>query len=348
MSTIEARGYDVALQESKGLPERKFSLYLTNLMLETGYPDGPISSQFIANPEAEATVGEYEGGPQEEHLYTVPGVQSMIYKYRGTYNEDGSVRDHGRVLWTISHVCDAYCRYCFRGETVGGELAKPISETEITAGIDFLQRSPEINEIILSGGEPLFTPRKRLERIVSELRALQYRDELDFIRIHTRLPVTNPESMYGWRMELIEKMNNPDIVMQINHPAEITDELRAVTNQMRRRGAILSSQSVLLRGINDDVDTLMELFTKLRKAGIRPYYVHQIDPVSWAKRFEVPIEEAKKLAINLRSRISGMTGTAKIVYDAPHGRGKVPLSEGTWNDDNKSFLDFDENEIIIP
>lgn len=342
---MEPRGYSVAL-ENGGLPEKRFSSYLLRLIEQTGGESGPIGLQFIANPQAEATQGIYEQDPQEEHLYGVPGVEGMIYKYKGSLDEYGNVKDYGRVLWTISHHCDAYCRYCFRGRQVGVKNTGGINDRAIDAGISFLEDNKEINEVILSGGDPFITQKSSLQRIVLGLADLQYAGKLDHIRIHTRAPVTNPQSIES-RLDLIEKLHNLEIVLQINHPAEITEELCEVVDKMKKRGASLFSQSVLLRGVNDNADTLVDLFNTLRKAGITPYYLHQIDPVSWAKRFEVPFSEAISLWQSIRPRLSGMAATAKFVIDSPHGAGKIVVPEAGWDVQTEHFYDFKGKKINI-
>ncbi len=337
------------------LPEM-ISPYIANLIEQTGGIDGPIGKQFIANQKFKPKpISTLVNDPQQEQLHEcAPG---LIYKYKGKIKPSGEVDYYGRGLWIISRYCATYCRFCFRGRMVGlphnskGTTNETLSQkpylndSDITQVIQFIKSHPELNEIILSGGDPLITPPKYLTKIISALMSLQLENYLDIIRIHSRAPITNPDSIKPWHLSLIKTIKNPYIVLHINHPAEITPQVvKVITNLKNQTGAMLLSQSVLLKGVNDNLETLQLLFNKLVKNGIHPYYLHYNDPVSWATDFTVPMPEAITLWAKLRPRLSGIAASAKFVIDTPLGHGKVPLPDMGWNVDTSTFYDY--NNIV--
>lgn len=354
IAQLTPRGAAAALPHG-GLPEL-ISPYMQKLISSTGGAEGPIGKQFIANiPEEHKGANSGEIDIQEEHIYeAAPGV---IYKYKGSFNPDGSVLYHGRILWTISRFCATYCRFCFRGRVVGlpgnvtastGETIghKPyLSEEDIHQVIQFITNNPEINEVILSGGDPLIAPEHYLTSIIEQITALP---QIQIIRIHTRAPVTNPVSIRPWHYTALKKIPMPYIVLHINHPAELTPEVLEIANRLRTEcGAILMSQSVLLKGVNDSVETLYELFTALARHGIHPYYLHYTDPVYWAASFTVPFKKAVHIWQTLRKRLSGVASTAKFVIDTPYGKGKVTVPDAEWAADMSTFSDFDGTKVSV-
>jgi lysine 2,3-aminomutase len=199
-----------------------------------------------------------------------------------------------------------------------------LSEKDVELGVNFIKSKIEINEVILSGGDPLVTEKSYLENIINELVQLQKMGQLNFIRIHTRAPIVNPYFIKNWQLDLIKKVNRPFIMLHVNHPNEITQELKTVVNRfIDYCGGRLFSQTVLLKGINDSADILVELFTELVKAGIQPYYLYQNDPVQWANNFTVPLKEGKKIWKTLRPRLSGICATAKFILDTAEGKKEI-------------------------
>ncbi len=342
------------------------SPYLQQLIEKTGGPDGPIGLQFVGSDQPDGT-NTHQHDPLDEHQYQVaPG---MLYKYRGTCDEEGQVQTHGRVLWMISRYCASYCRFCFRGRFVGLPADRPSpsahhgtadspeghsqnSETlkekpfldydDIEQGASFIRNNPEINEVILSGGDPFICPQDYLLQIFTIMSDLQKSDDLSFVRIHSRAPVTNPRSIRPHHFSALTMVDLPHLVLHVNHPAELTTEVKQFIKTVREQtDTLLFSQSVLLKGVNDSVETLSQLFLDLAKLGVRPYYLHYTDPVPWADRFVVPFPEAVALWQSLRKRASGIVGSAKFVVDSPHGVGKVVVPESEWDLDTIAFRDFD-------
>ncbi|HLL60898.1 MAG TPA: radical SAM protein [Candidatus Nitrosocosmicus sp.] len=333
----------------KGLP-LMVSPYMKDLIEKTGGVDGPIGKQFIKSPLEDVEINEAD--PQMEQTFEPEEAPGMIYKYKGEIDVNGKVTYYGRVLWTISRFCATYCRFCFRGRMVGlasneEGISKDVlahktylSEANIDKCIDFLKQHREINEVILSGGDPMIGSEKYLTHIFNYLQQLQQEGYISLVRIHTRAPVTNPVSIKESHFDLLKTVTNPYVVLHINHPAEITEEVTTITNRMRSNGALLLSQSVLLKDVNDNIETLTELFNTLTINGIRPYYLHQNDPVSWAQHFTVPIPQAIMLWQKLRPRLSGIADSVKFVIDTPHGVGKVVVPEGGWDVDYSHYYDF--------
>ncbi len=335
-----------------GLPEM-ISLYMIKLIEKTGGKNGPLGKQFMAQPQLEKKYFQIKSEDPliEDHNEVAPGV---VYKYHGKLDKNGKIVYFGRVLWTITRFCATYCRFCTRGREVGipsfvkahtkaAIAQKPyLDDEEIAKVIGFLKKHKEINEVILSGGDPLTAPRPYLTKIITSLSKLQRDGDLDIVRLGTRLPVHNPLSVQPWHYELLAQIRNPYLMVHINHPFELTKETLDVLYNFRKIAlATVCSQTVLLKGVNDSVEILHELFVKLASNGIRPYYVYQNDPVYWAAHFTVPIKRAIKMWEKLRPRLSGVAATARFVIDVPFGYGKIPIPEGgAWEVNYKHYRDF--------
>ena len=342
-----------------GLPE-VVTPYLINLIGKTGGINGPIGKQFIAQPEKENRFFNVkEADPLSEDRFEV--IPGLVYKYRGKKDKKGKVLYHGRVLWTITRFCASYCRFCTRGREVGlppgsqNKLHSAIAHNhyltyqQIDQGIDFIKTHPEINEVILSGGDPLFAPKEYLNYIIKKISALQKEGQVEIVRIGTRLPVHSPLFIKDWHYSLLKNIHNPYLMVHFNHPEEITPQVIKVLDRFRQEcNALILSQTVLLKGVNDSLKTLYELFVKLTKEGVRPYYLYQNDPVCWSRHFTVEPKKAIRLWQQLRPRISGLAGTARFVIDTPFGFGKIPLPEGdAWKVDYSSFNDFKKKPHLI-
>lgn len=315
----------------RGLPE-VIPPYLQKLIMETGGPTGPIGLQFVAQTEQEAKYFEgIASDPLNEDEHLVPGAPGLVYKYPG------------RALWTVTYKCAAYCRFCTRGREVGVPEMQTLPKYQIDQTLEYIRATPDLREIILSGGDPLTMDPKKLDYILTNLGQMQTKNDLDIVRIGTRVPVHNPPSIKQIHYDAISKLANPYMMVHINHPAELTPETLEVVRRLRHDcNALVLSQTVLLKGVNDNKETLKELFGKMTKNGIRPYYVYQNDPVYWAKHFTVPIREAIDLWQKVRPPISGIEATARFSIDVPGGYGKIAVPEGdAWNVDyDAGFRDF--------
>ena len=355
---IRCRAYQAQLKHG-GLPE-VISPYLLDLIKKTGGRTGPIGLQFVARPKLENKFFfTNQSDPLDEDEFEVaPG---LVYKYRGKTTKNGQALYFGRVLWTITRFCASYCRFCTRGREVGirenNNLKSKVaivhqqflSDEQISKVFAFLKNKKAINELIISGGDPLTTPKDYLTKIIGGLAKLQKDQDLSIIRLGTRLPISNPPIIQSWHYQLLAKIKNPYLMVHINHPTELTKESLKILNNFRKiSGATVMSQTVLLKGVNDNVQTLNDLFVKMAEEGIRPYYIYQNDPVYWAKHFTVPVKRAIKLWGRLRPRLSGIAATARFVIDTPYGFGKIPIPEGNaWKVDYKNFWDFRKKKQIL-
>lgn len=243
---------------------------------------------------------------QEESSNPVPG---LLHKY------------HGRVLLTVTGSCAIHCRYCFR---------RHFPYEDNNAGrpgwpkiIEYINADPSIAEVILSGGDPLNLNDRTLASLVHELANIPHVQRL---RLHTRLPIVLPErvtnDMIAW---LMETRLQPVIVVHCNHPNEIDVEVTTAIQKLREEGICLLNQAVLLRGVNDDVDTLTMLSTRLFELGVLPYYLHMLDKVKGAWHFAIPDETAKALHRDLSAKLPGYL-VPRLVQEVPFAAAKIGMS----------------------
>lgn len=352
---LRPRGTKMMLPHG-GLPEI-FPPYLTDLIARTGGPLGPIGLQFVSRPELERRY--FKSGAKdplmEDHHEVAPG---LVYKYTNNTSKGHKKRNfsyQGRALWTITRHCAAYCRFCTRGREVGIPANQETLSTaalahtphllmdQINQTLEFIEKETGINEIILSGGDPMTVNPATLEYVLGHLGALQKKGRLAIVRIGTRTPVHNPFLLRDDHFRSVSQLRSPRMMIHINHPFELTDQTLTVLDRFRKEcGAVVMSQTVLLKGVNDDVETLYLLFTKLASHGVVPYYVFQNDPVYWSRHFTVPIHRAIALWQKLRPILSGVAATARFVIDTPNGYGKVPVPEGAGWEVNwkRGYRDF--------
>ena len=249
-----------------------------------------------------------------------------------------------RVILHATQTCEVYCRFCFRRETVGdtGTLA----ETEFAAALAYLTAHPQIREVIFTGGDPLTLSPRRLTDWLTRLSALP---SLDVIRFHTRIPVVAPERITD---DLLTALDLPQAVflgIHTNHASELTAAAQAALRRLNQAGVALLSQTVLLKGVNADADTLETLFRALIRARVKPYYLHHCDLAKGTSHFRTTIAEGQTIMAALRARLSGIAQPT-YVLDIPGGHGKVPigptylepLAPGQWQvtDPNGGIHDY--------
>jgi lysine 2,3-aminomutase len=224
-----------------------------------------------------------------------------------------------RVIFCPTYSCPSRCDFCFRKNLVDGKNGE-LSKHEMTEAIDYIKKDKKIREVILSGGDPLFLDDKTLPGILKKLRTISH---IKLIRVHTRIPVTLPTRITKKLVATLKNAAPLWIVLHINHPKEITPQFKKAVATLRTANIPLLSQSVLLRGVNDNAETLKKLFYGLVELGIKPYYFHQCDPARGTKKYWVSIKKGKKIMRQLRKSISGIC-LPTYVQDSPH-RGKNPL-----------------------
>ena len=242
----------------------------------------------------------------EENLSPVP---NLIHKYPD------------RVLFLVCAQCAMYCRFCTRKRKVGTDRMVITRET-VSAGIDYIAGHPEIRDVLISGGDPLLLADERLEEILTAVRKIP---TVEIIRIGTRVPCTLPMRVTARLARLLKKFHPLYINTHFNHPAEITPEAAKACARLADAGIPLSCQTVLLRGINDDPQTMRELMQKLLRIRVRPYYLFQGDMTRGTNHFRTTIAAGKEI---MQSLIGFTSGLAVPTYalDAPGGGGKIPLT----------------------
>lgn len=227
-----------------------------------------------------------------------------------------------RVLFLVQNTCGAYCRYCTRKRMVSDAEAA-ITGDAIDEGIRYIASHHEIEDVLLSGGDPLILNDRRLDEILERIR--REAPHVRFLRIGSRLPVQLPTRITAELCEILVKHRVQMVNLHINHPKEITPLLTKRIAMLRMSGVMLGNQSVLMRGVNDSIDVMKELCMKLVEVGVRPYYVYSNDSAEGNWQFTVPLEEMNRIANGLRGWISG-PAVPTFVVDGTGGLGKMPVS----------------------
>lgn len=271
-----------------------------------GADDG-VGRQFIPT-EAEAEINEGDlHDPIGDHVHMVaPG---LTHRYPD------------RVILALTQTCDVYCRFCFRRETVGDTGA--LSDAELDLAMDYLARTPAVREVVLTGGDPLTLSPRRIAGVMDRLAALP---NIDIVRIHSRVPVVAPERITPALTDALGRHPLVWLVVHTNHVQELTEDARAALARLTAAGVPLLSQTVLLRGVNDQAETLADLFRALVRLRVKPYYLHHCDLARGAGHFRTTIAEGRAIMARLRGMISGLC-IPTYVLDTPGGFGKVPLTE---------------------
>ena len=225
-----------------------------------------------------------------------------------------------RIAFCVNNECALYCRYCLRKRMVG-EPEWAMKQRELGAALDWIRATPEIRDVLLTGGDPLVFSDDKLAWLLGELRAIEH---VEIVRLGTRLPVTLPFRVTESLCRLLERHHPLWVNTHFNHPRELTAEAAEACDRLTRAGIPLGNQSVLLRGINDDTRTMKALCEGLVRMRVRPYYCYQAQLLEGTEHFRVPIERGLEIFRSLRGRISGFA-IPLYVLDTPHG--KVPLAE---------------------
>ena len=277
-------------------------------LIDPGDGDDPIARQFIPDVrELVAQSGESADPIGDNAHSPVPGI---VHRYPD------------RVLFKLVHVCAVYCRFCFRREMVGPGKATALSEDAYRDALKYIRAHPEVWEVILTGGDPLMLAPRRLTEIMADLAAI---DHVKIVRIHTRVPVVDPARVgSGMVAALRAEGATTWIAVHANHPRELSDAARTACARLSDAGIPLVSQSVLLRGVNDDAATLEALMRAFVECRIKPYYLHHGDLAPGTSHLRTTIEQGQQLMRDLRGRVSGLC-QPDYVLDIPGGHGKAPI-----------------------
>ncbi len=223
-----------------------------------------------------------------------------------------------RIAFCVNNECALYCRYCLRKRMVGDE-DWAMKKRELSEAVDWIRRTPEIRDVLLTGGDPLVFSDDRLEWLIAEIRAIPH---VEIIRLGTRLPVTLPFRVTDALCDMLARYHPIWVNTHFNHPKELTPEAAEACDRLTRAGIPVGNQSVLLRGINDDAETMKALCEGLVRMRVRPYYVYQAQMLEGTAHFRVPVERGIEIFRALRGRTSGYA-IPQYVLDTPYG--KVPL-----------------------
>jgi lysine 2,3-aminomutase len=280
----------------------------------------PIAAQFLPREAELASAAEERADPiGDERWSPVPGI---VHRYPD------------RVLLKPTLLCPVYCRFCFRREVVGKKGAV-LDQASLERALDYIRQRPQIWEVIVTGGDPFLLAARRVADIV---RILDQMPHLGVLRFHTRVPVVDPRRVSGALVEALAAEKAVYVVIHANHPRELTAQVQEAVLKLSRAGIPLLSQSVLLRGVNDDATVLEALFRRLVAMRVKPYYLHHADLARGTAHFRTGIASGQRLVRSLRGRVSGLCQPT-YVLDIPGGYGKVPIcpcaagqagSSGEW------------------
>ncbi len=226
-----------------------------------------------------------------------------------------------RVLFLVTGFCSSYCRYCTRSRLVGENKKNQLNQSHWEKALAYIQSTPTVRDVLLSGGDPLTLSDRKIGYLLDRLRQIPH---VEVVRIGTKVPVVLPQRITPELVRVLKK--HPALWMSIHftHPDEITPEVSAACRRLSDTGIPLGSQTVLLKGINDSVDTMKKLVHGLMKIRVRPYYLYQCDPIAGSSHFRTPVEKGLEIIQGLRGHTSGYA-VPHYVIDAPGGGGKIPL-----------------------
>jgi lysine 2,3-aminomutase len=275
--------------------------YYAGLIKDKG---DPIYRQIVPDPaELERSVGVADPLMEDQDS----PVPSVVHRYPD------------RLLFLVSHSCASYCRFCTRKRKVGN--ASKIHPRYIEDGLDYIRSHPEIRDVIVSGGDPLMLSDARLEYILTRLRAIPH---LEILRVGTRVPCFLPQRVTPKLAAMLKKFHPLYVNVHFNHPDELTPEANQALGLLADAGIPLGSQTVLLKGVNDDPAVMRRLMQKLLYARVRPYYIYQADYVEGTDHLRTSVEKGIEIMDALRGWTSGLA-VPYYVIDAPGGGGKIPV-----------------------
>ncbi len=312
LNSVEELGRVLTLTDSEtralstpGLFRVDITPYFASL-IDPEDPNDPVRRQVVPT-EAEMVpfTGMMEDSLSEDAHSPVPG---LVHRYPD------------RVLMLVTTQCASYCRYCTRSRIVG-DPHEQFSRAEFEMQIDYLKRTPQVRDVLLSGGDPLTLAPKLLEELLGRLREIEH---IEIVRIGSRVPVFLPMRVDDELTNMLQKFHPLWLNIHVNHPNEISQELAEACDRMTRAGIPLGNQSVLLAGVNDCVHIQRQLVHDLVRIRVRPYYLYQCDLVDGAGHFRTPVAKGIEIIEGLRGHTSGYA-VPNFVIDAPAGGGKVPL-----------------------
>jgi len=302
-------------------------------LIDRADPKDPIARQFVPDAAELATTPEEREDPIGDLAHSP--VEGIVHRYPD------------RVLLKAVHVCPVYCRFCFRREMVGPQGLGTLTSDALDEAFAYIAGHKEIWEVILTGGDPLVLSARRQSELMQRLAGI---DHVKIVRFHTRVPVVEPERIDEALIAALKASGKTVYVaLHANHPRELTPAARAACARLVDAGIVMLSQSVLLKGINDDPDTLAALMRAFVETRIKPYYLHHPDLAPGTSHFRLSLEEGRALVAGLRGRISGLCQPT-YVLDIPGGYGKAVIAPDTVSERGGCYTvsDFRGGEHAYP
>jgi lysine 2,3-aminomutase len=277
-------------------------------LIDASAAEDPIARQFVPDARELDRYPSEDADPIGDNLKSpVPGI---VHRYPD------------RVLLKLVSVCPVYCRFCFRREMVGPGKSAALSEADLAVALDYVRARAQIWEVILTGGDPLILSPRRIAEVTAALSGIPH---VKILRWHTRVPCVAPERVTPSLVDaLASSSKTVYVALHANHPRELTDAARAACRRLIDAGIAMVSQSVLLKGVNDDADTLEALMRGFVEMRIKPYYLHHGDLAPGTAHLRTSIAEGQTLMRALRGRLSGLA-LPTYVLDIPGAHGKVPI-----------------------
>ncbi len=295
-----------AITSHKGRLPLAITPYYASL-LERDNPTQPLRLTVVPRrAEQILSVGESEDPLGENDHSPVPG---LVHRYPD------------RVLFLVTDHCFTYCRYCMRSRMVGKGKRTPFLRSQWESAISYIENSPSVRDILLSGGDPLTLPEEELEWLLSRLRRISH---VEILRIGTKAPVVLPQRITPSLIRMLRKFHPLWMSIHFTHPEELTLEVKQACEQLADAGIPLGSQTVLLSGINDNLETVKVLYHNLLKIRVKPYYLFQCDPMSGTAHFRTPVEKGLEIIRGLQGHTSGYA-VPTFAIEGPGGGGKMPL-----------------------
>ncbi len=297
---------------------QRYAVAITPAMadvMDRADPTDPIARQFLPDRRELDTQPEERADPIGDDAHSpVPGI---VHRYPD------------RVLLKATLACPVYCRFCFRREMVGPGGEPALTGERLETALDYIRSNDSIHEVIVTGGDPLVLAPRRIAEITQGLAAIPH---VSVIRWHSRVPVVAPERITPLLVDALQAPGKAVwIAVHTNHPRELTEAARTAIARLYAAGLPLVSQTVLLKGINNDPATLAALFRSLLALKVKPYYLHHADLAPGTSHFRTTLAEGQEIMRELRGRVSGLA-LPTYILDVPGGFGKVPVGPGYVND----------------
>jgi lysine 2,3-aminomutase len=294
----------MAVNNLKGRLPLRITPYFASLIHETK-PGHPLRRNVVPVVEELIETSSEQSDPLHEKSFSP--VKGIVHRYPD------------RVLFTVTQVCSNYCRYCTRSHSVG--RLDRLGKQDFEKAFNYISAHKEVRDVLISGGDPLTLSDDMLDYILSNIRKIEH---VEIIRIGTRTPVVLPQRITDGLINVLRKYHPLFISLHFSHPSEITEECAKACIKLADGGFPLGSQTVLLKGINDNVPVMKELMHKLLKVRVRPYYLYQCDLIPGSGHFRTTVKKGLEIMKGLRGFTSGYA-VPTFVIDAPGGGGKIPL-----------------------